>query len=70
LFRTYSYLPFDEVQKNFMQVFSDVFLKEKPLITQKYFLCEVAIIETPLFQPDIKLVFNFNFALVNPQNKL
>ena len=64
LFRTYSDLPFEEIQKNFMQVFQDVFLKEKPLTTQKYFLCEVAIVETPLFQTEAKLIFNFNFTHV------
>ena len=47
-----------------MQVFHDVFLKEKPLTTQKYFLCEVAIVEAPLLQTEVKLIFNFNFTYV------
>ena len=49
LFRTYCDLPFDELTKNFLQVYNDVFFKEKPLTIQKYYLCEVAIVETTAF---------------------
>eukprot|EP00347_Sterkiella_histriomuscorum_P024512 403330852 len=62
LFRTYCELPFEETLKNFLQVYTDVFFKEKPLTVQKYFLCEVAIIETVAYQQDIKLIYAFNFA--------
>ena len=56
-------MPFEEILKNFLQVYSDVFFKEKPLTVQKYYLCEVAIVETPVYSNgDIKLIYNFNFA--------
>lgn len=62
LFRTYSELPYEDILKSFAQVYSDVFYKEKPLTTQKYFLCQVAVIEITKFSPDLKLVYSFNFT--------
>ena len=45
LFRAYNDIPLVELLESFSQIYNDVFIKEKPLTIQKYFLCEIAIAE-------------------------
>ena len=64
LFRAYNELPLDELLESFSQIYNDVFMKEKPLTIQKYFLCEIAIAELTQSNSDLSLIYNFNFAHV------
>ena len=64
LFRTYNELPLEELLVSFTQIYNDVFLKEKPLTIQKYYLCEIAIAELTSSSNEMNFVYNFNFAHV------
>lgn len=45
LFRIYSELPFEECLGKYAKYYNELFIKEKPLTVQKYFLCALLVVE-------------------------
>jgi len=45
LFRIYSELNFDALMRVYTKIYNDVFIREKPLIIQKYHVSEIKILE-------------------------
>jgi hypothetical protein len=70
LFNIYSSLPFTECLASFTKIFNDVFVLEKPLNVQKYFLTECQVVEMNesyedqfgILQETHSTPFSYNFA--------
>jgi len=70
LFHIYSSLPFSECLASFTKIFNDVFVLEKPLNVQKYFLTECQVVEmNESFEDELgnlqethSTQFSYNFA--------
>ena len=65
LFRIYNGISIDECLKSYTKIFNDVFVNEKPALTQKYYLCEVQIVEmneNQNFLRQVKAPIRFNFS--------
>ena len=70
LFNIYSAIPIGECLHSFSKIFNDVFVMEKPLNVQKYFLTECMVVEMNEPYDDVsdympethEIAFRFNFA--------
>jgi len=45
LFKIYNELNFDDLTQTYSKIYNDVFIKEKPLVIQRYFISEIKIME-------------------------
>lgn len=45
LFRIYDYLPFNSCMQSYMKIYNEVFMQEKPVVVQRYFVTEVKVVE-------------------------
>lgn len=59
LFQIYSGLSFDECMSSYSKIFNDVFLFEKPLSVQRYYVTEVQVVE-------LNETFDYQIRAMNP----